>query len=214
MKRSKTPISKQRNTIESPVSKKSIDLDKSSSSINEKPEKNNYILQYLKSKEKASKAVNYAEYVKRSSMKKETSKSTFDFQNDIKKELDKKLQYKKEQTANKIISSSPLHAKKESPKKIICSPLDLKRDLSPKKNFTELKIELTPTPTKDMVEKENGKKEIVLNQSIKPEFRMPDHRKFSILDIPAFYPEKNKVELNSRNKAYFLLANSELFLLI
>jgi hypothetical protein len=160
--------------------------------------------------------------LKRSNNKKKTSKSSFDFKNDIKKELNKKIQFKKDQTANKIISSSM------SPKKNISyGKTDLKLDLSPSKKNTpnspfQLKLELSPTKTiipaspldlkKELtqnIERENGKQDTgKVNQLYKPEFIVPNNRKFSILDISSFYPEK-KVELLNKNKAYFLLANSE-----
>jgi hypothetical protein len=193
---------------ESPnISKKSIDLDKSTESINDK--KNNYIKQYLMAKEKVSKvSVNLMSSLKRTNDKKETSKTSFDFKNDIKKELDKKLQFRKDQTANKIISSS-MSPKKNysqmaadlklqlSPTKKNTPALQLKLELSPATHI-DLKKELAPNENRENVKKESGK----FNQII------PDIRKFSILDIPAFFPEK-KVELKSKSKAYFLIANSE-----
>jgi hypothetical protein len=206
MQRSKTPTSKNMKKIES-MGSKSIDLDKSSSSINDN-RKNSYMVKYLKSKDKVNKLSD--EYGTRSDNKKETSKSSFDFKNEIKRELDKKLQFKKDQTANKIISSSPLHLRKEvSPKKNILSPLDLKRDLSPKKNFTELIIDLSPTSETPQNAPQNELEKENKFTAFQREIRVPDNRKFSILDIPAFYPDKSKVELKNKNKAYFLLANSE-----
>ncbi len=213
LKRSKTNVS-QNPKIDSPksISKKSIDLDKSSSSIHEK--KNNYILNYLMSKENTSKIS--VKYMKRNDNKKKTSNSSFHSTNDMKKVLDRKVQYKNNQTANKIISSSM------SPEKNLSYiPSDLRLELCPATKMTpsamQLKLELSPTKTTNAPpvdlkinfeledNQDNGKVETKIDQLLMP--IVPDHRKFSILDIPAYFPE-NKVELTNRSKAYFLLATS------
>jgi hypothetical protein len=88
--------------------------------------------------------------------------------------------------------------------------IDLKRDLkreldkyqSPTKKakITDLKKDLTPNKREEIYEKDNGSK---------IDKKVPEYRKFSILDIPAFTPQNTNQELRGRSKAYFIIANSE-----